>query len=76
VSYNDIVVTPKATADEVIFGPTNLQQAVAEARRLAESNPGRSFAVRNKRGVIFNCYPDADIQFEEYRRLGLVPADA
>jgi len=69
---NDLYVIRLETGESV-FGPARISDAVAKARELAKS--GERYAVRRQNGVLFETYPDADLKWKEWERLGLVPRD-
>jgi hypothetical protein len=55
---------------EVVLKTDSLSDAVARARKARPSG-----IVQDWRGVVFNRYPDADIEWESLVRAGLVPWD-
>lgn len=73
---NDIYVKRDSDGEIVFVG--SLQECVKEARQLVASGRGSyTVASLNSFGseVVFNRYPDADIRWEIYQELGLVPRD-
>jgi hypothetical protein len=75
VAEHKIFVYP-VSGSQAPIGPLTLQEAVKEARRLVVAHPGNAYDVKDDRGARFNRYPDADIEWQQWRRAGLIPMDS